>query len=88
MFKATYKTKYSIEDFNLLAQYYLVFSEHQKKQLLWSRTVNIHGKPGKNIPMDLHMKHLNRMFKNAICKLGPNTIDSSHERTGHAQTLN
>jgi len=27
---------------------------------LWSHTVNVHGKPGKNIPMDLHMEHLNR----------------------------
>ena len=27
------------------------------------------------------------MFKNAICKLGPNTIDSSLERTGRALKL-
>lgn len=87
MFKATNKTKYSVEAFHLLSQYYLVFSERLKKQLLWSRTVNIHGKPGKNIPMDLHMEHLNRLFKNAICKLGPNTIDSSLDRTGCALKL-
>ena len=53
-------------------------------QLLWSRTVNVHGKAGKNVPMDLHIEHLNRMFKNAISRLGPNTVDSSLQRTGKA----
>ena len=33
------------------------------------------------------MEHMNRMFKNAISKLGPNTIDKSLERTGKALKL-
>ena len=49
--------------------------------------MNVHGQPGKNILMDLHMEHLNRAFKNAIGKLGPNTIDKSLERTGKALKL-
>ena len=87
IFKASNKTKYSIEAFNLLSQYYFILSKRLSKQLLWSRTVNVHGQPGKNIPMDLHMEHMNRMFKNAISKLGPNTIDKSLERTGKALKL-
>ena len=37
--------------------------------------------------MNLHMEHLNRAFKNAIGKLGPNIIDKSLERTGKALKL-
>ena len=75
LFKGSNKTKYSIETFNLLSKYHFIFSGRLSKQLLWSRMVNVHGQPGKNIPMDLNIKHLNRAFKNAIGKLGPNTID-------------
>jgi len=56
LFKASNKTKFS---YSLLAHYQYLFSERMCKQLLWSRTVNVHGKPGKNIPMALHMEHLN-----------------------------
>ena len=87
LFKGSDKSKYSIEAFNLLAQHHFIFSERLSKQLLWSRTVNVHGQPGKNIPMDLHKEHLNRTFKNAISKLGPNTMDLSLERTGKALKL-
>ena len=34
--------------------------------------------------MNLHMKYLNRIFKDAISKLGPNTIDNSLQRTAKA----
>ena len=30
-------------------------------ELMWGRFVNVHGKPGKNIPNDLHGEHLNRV---------------------------
>ena len=85
MYKSSNKTKYSAEAFNLLAQYHFIFSDRLRiNQLLWSRTVNVHGKPGRNVPMDLHMEHLNRMFKDAVSKLGPNTVDISLQRTGKA----
>ena len=60
LFKGSNKTEYSIEAFNLLSQYHFIFSAWLSKQLLWSRTVNVHGQAGKNIPMDLHMEHMNR----------------------------
>uniref|UniRef100_A0A1X7U352 Uncharacterized protein n=1 Tax=Amphimedon queenslandica TaxID=400682 RepID=A0A1X7U352_AMPQE len=43
-----------------------------KEQLLWSRTINTIGRPGKNIPMDLHMEHLNRVVKDAMRTLSSN----------------
>lgn len=54
---------------------------------MWSRTINVHGQLGKNIPMDLHMEHLNRMFKISIGKLGPNVMDPSLQRVGKALKL-
>ncbi len=53
-----------------------------RHQLLWGRTVNVHGKPGKNIACDLHLEHLNRDCKNAIGALGPNIGDESVARAG------
>ena len=84
IFKVSNKTKYSVEAFNLLAHYHFIYSERLANQLLWSRTINVHGKPGRNIPMDLHMKHLNRTFKASVAHLGPNVIGSSLQRTGRA----
>ena len=41
---ATGRTNYSIEAVTLLAQYHFLFTERMHMQLLWSRTVNVHGR--------------------------------------------
>lgn len=46
-------------------------------QLKWSRMVNVHGRPGKNIAADLHMEHLNRECKSSLSGLGANITDHS-----------
>jgi len=51
-------------------------------QLKWSRTVNVHGRRGKNVAGDLHMEHLNRECKNALSGLGANINDHSVQRVG------
>ena len=51
-----------------------------KHQLLWSRTINLRGRPGKNIAMDLHMERLNRELKGVISHLGSNVTDSTFQR--------
>lgn len=38
----------------------------------------------KQTGMCLHMEHLNRMFKDAVSTLGPNTVDTSLQKTGKA----
>ena len=81
LFKATNRVNYSIEAFTLLCQHHF-FSDRMKKQLEWSRTVNVHGKPGKNIPMDLHMEHLNRHCKTMIKGLGANVTEHAISRVG------
>ena len=72
IFRASNKIKYSLEAFNLLAQYHFIFSERMAHQLIWSRTINVHGKPGRNVPCDLHMEHLNKKCKQAVSHLGGN----------------
>lgn len=79
IFKLAGRFKYSIEAFNLLAQYHFLFTERMRMQLLWSRTVNIHGS---NVPMDLHLEHLNRQCKGAIGHLQANITDNSVQRVG------
>ena len=51
-------------------------------QLMWSQTVNIHGRQGKNIPCDLHMEHLNRECKGSFAGLGANITDNAIKRVG------
>ena len=35
-------------------------------QLKWSQVVNVHGGTGRNIQVDLHNEHLNRMLKDSV----------------------
>ena len=53
-------------------------------QLLWSRTVNVHGRPGKNVPCDLHNEHLNRECKQSISGLGSNITDRAIQCVGRS----
>ena len=64
LFKASNRTNYTIEAFSFLAQHAFLLPPRIGDQLLWSRFINTHGVPGKNIPCDLHMEHLNRVLKN------------------------
>lgn len=82
IFKATDKRKYAIQASTLLFQHHYIFTERMRSQLLWSRTVNVHGKPGRNIPMDLHMEHLNRQLKESMHHLSSNVNEASVIRIG------
>lgn len=82
IFKATNKRKYAVQACTLLFQYHYLFSERLKMQLVWSRTINVSGRPGRNIPMDLEMEHLNRELKEAISCLNSNINENSISRIG------
>jgi len=51
IFKSTDRRNYCIETFNMLVQYHFIFLS-RLAQLKWSRTVNVHGRPGKNVACD------------------------------------
>lgn len=72
-FKASDRRNYCIEAFTLLAQEKYLLSPRMAMQLKWSWTINIHGRPGKNISADSHMEHLNLECKQAISGLGANS---------------
>ena len=46
--------------------------------------MNIHGKRGHNVAMDLHLEHLNRQCKGAIGHLQANITDNSVQRVENA----
>lgn len=77
IFKVSLRKNYSIEALNLLGQYHFFLTYRQAEQLIWSRCINTHGKPGKNIPSDLFMEHLNRICKMAVAHLGANKTPES-----------
>ena len=70
---------YAKEAFLLLAQSHTL-SDRKVTELKWSRTVNVHGRVGCNIPVDLHMEHLNQRLKSMIGNLGSNVHCSAIER--------
>ena len=84
MFYTAGNRNYASEAANLLVQHFYTVSPRLSKQLLWSSFVNIHGLPGKNIPADLHMEHLNRIAKEAIRFQGANKTEKAIERIGRA----
>ena len=84
MFISSGRTNYAIESFQLIMQHDYYLSEREAAELLWSRFINVHGKPGCNIPNDLHLEHLNRLCKTAIKGLGANKTESCITRVGKA----
>ena len=82
LFKATNRKNYAIEAFVMLAQLNFTFTPRMAAQLKWCRTINTHGRPGKNISCDLHMEHLNRICKGSMAALGSNVTENSVLRVG------
>ena len=80
--QSIWATNYTIEAFTMLYSHAFLFSPCQADQLLWCRFVNTTGRPGKNIAMDLHMEHLNRVCKDAIRSLGANKSPKAIQRIG------
>ena len=72
IFKAVKCKNYGIEALNLILQIDHVLSPREAAQVKWSRTVNTSGCPGNNVPMDLHLEHLNRRLKTALRNMGSN----------------
>lgn len=60
VFKTSGRKNYALEAVHLLMQCEYILSPRLKAQLTWSRFVNVHGKPRRNIPCDLQMEHMNR----------------------------
>lgn len=57
-FKATGRTKYSLEALRLQFQTSAILSPNLAHQVKWHRFVNVKGCAGKNIPCDLYNEHI------------------------------
>lgn len=79
IFRAEKHYNYANEGFNLIIQTVLL-SPRQVSEIMWSRTVNTSGIKGKNIPVDLHMEHLNRRLKIMLQNLRSNVNPSTAQR--------
>ncbi len=84
IFRASHSTNYSCEALHFLHQRLYALSPRLSNQLIWGRFVNVRGIPGRNIPLDLHMEHLNRIAKGAIQNLKSNKTLRSISRVGRA----
>ena len=73
---ATGHSKYALEAFNLLSLVYAVASPRLAHQMMWTQTVNTRGQKGHNVPIDLHIEHLNRALKGSIFGLSANITES------------
>ena len=76
-FKAGKCKNYSIKAVNLLLQVQYLLSPREAAQLKWSHCINTSGRQGCNIPMDLHMEHLNRSLKSLLQNMGSIVTNSS-----------
>lgn len=76
-FRHFHHYKYALEAFHTLALVELVATPHVRQQIVWSRVVNNRGGAGNNIPVDLHMEHLNRLLKDMIVGIGANISESA-----------
>ena len=85
VFHASCSTNYACEAVHFLYQHLYALSPRLSNQLIWGRFINVRGLPGRNIPLDLHMEHLNRLAKDAIRNLGSNkTRTASVSRIGRS----
>lgn len=75
---------YQKEAFHLLAGVSAAASQCVAHQLTWSHVVNTSGGKGKNVPLDLHMEHLNRTVKEHIVSLGANVAEKSILQCGQS----
>ena len=77
IFKSAKRKNYSIEALNLILQVDHILSPREAAQVKWSRTVNTTSCPGNNMPMGLHLEHLNRRLKTALRNMGSNISTNS-----------
>ena len=82
IFRATGHKNYAMEALTLLTQCFATLPPNLAEQVKWSRFVNVHGQPGRNISCDLHMEHLNRLVKTAIEGLGANKTEKTNCKSG------
>jgi L1 cell adhesion molecule like protein len=73
-------TKYALEALYLQFQQQSLLSPRQAYCQKWNRSVNNHGKTGKNVYLDLDLEHDNNYLKEAMRKIGAGITEQSVTR--------
>lgn len=76
-FRSANHHKYVLEVVHLIANVKALLHPQLVQQMMWSRVVNTRGGAGNNVPLDLHMQHLNRHVKDFIIGLGAKVSEAT-----------
>ena len=87
LFKAARRKNYAIEALNLILQVDHLLSQREAAQVKWCRCINNTNLPGRNIPMDLYLEHLNKRLKTALRNVGSNITDNSVQLAAQSVAL-
>ena len=83
-FKASGRSKYSLEALRLQLQVKALLSPQLAHQVQWNRFVNTRGGLGNNIQMDLYNEHIVRLVKKIIRCMGPNLTEKALQRAARS----
>ena len=62
---------------HLLFEYEYALTPRMKQQMMREGTVDVHGKQGRKVSIDLHMEHINKECKQVMGSLGSNIGDKA-----------
>lgn len=79
-YKAYGHGQYAYSTFLLTVQVNATLSPRMAHSVMWNRFWNTRGGKGRNIPLDLHLEHLNGFLKSFLKGLGPNLNERSADR--------
>ena len=71
----------------LFAKLYALLPEKEAKSLVHNRFLNKKGKRGANIPLDLHMEHLNLFLKKLLQAMGGKITEAAAQRCARSMTV-
>lgn len=80
-------TKYAYILLLLLVKIYALLSKTEAALLVHNRFVNKKGKRGGNIPLDLHMEHLNLGLKKLLQAMGVKITEAAAQRCARSITV-
>lgn len=83
-YKQSGHTKYAYEAFRLLARINVTLTPKQSFEMMWNRVCNTHNGSGHNIPLDLQMEHMNRVFKDDLKTFHSHLSEKSISKTANA----
>ncbi|XP_056441576.1 uncharacterized protein LOC130379027 [Gadus chalcogrammus] len=87
IYKAYGHTNYAYSTFLLTVQINATMSPRVKHDVTWNRFWNSSGGKGKNVPLDLHLEHLNNFLKSFLRNKGTNLAEKTADRVSRSVGL-